>query len=494
MTTIMIDNYDSFTWNVVQYLSELGADVRVFRNDAISIAELEALKPKNIVISPGPGYPKDAGISCDVIRHFAGKLPILGVCLGEQCMFEVFGGKVRHAGEIVHGKTSPISHDGKGLFRGVPQEIQVTRYHSLSGDPKTLPVSLDITSRTANDIIMGVRHKNFTVEGVQFHPESIVSQGGKQIFSNFLKWHGGKWNENKDSLVVSDEAVAIEAGHGISQSGQPSVLQKILKQRQVDVALARASPGCGENQLLQYLQMDLAPPVISFYDRLRSASPLTAIMAEFKRASPSKGNINIQANPVEQALAYAYGGASVISVLTEPSWFKGSLQDMRLIRLAMDRVPNRPAVLRKDFIFDNYQILEARLHGADAVLLIVAMLPVDRIRDLIAFSRSMQMEPLVEVNNASELKTAVDIGARVIGVNNRNLHDFSVDMSTTTSMAALLQDRPDIILAALSGISSRADVVLYERSGVGAILVGEALMRASNLKTFMRGLIQNQQK
>ncbi|KAJ3045323.1 bifunctional tryptophan synthase trp1, partial [Rhizophlyctis rosea] len=179
MTTLLIDNYDSFTWNVYQYLSELGAEVEVFRNDEVTLEQCIALNPRNVVISPGPGRPADAGVSNDVIRHFAGKVPILGVCLGEQCMYEVYGGTVTYAGEIVHGKTSPVKHDGRGVYEGVPQRIECTRYHSLAGDPATLPDVLEVTSWTDSGCVMGVRHKEFVMEGVQYHPESIASEYGK---------------------------------------------------------------------------------------------------------------------------------------------------------------------------------------------------------------------------------------------------------------------------------------------------------------------------
>eukprot|EP00833_Pecoramyces_ruminatium_P002470 jgi/Orpsp1_1/1176502/evm.model.c7180000057855.1 len=172
MATLMIDNYDSFTYNIYQYLEQLGAHVVVYRNDKITIEDCIALNPRNIIISPGPGHPlNSSGISREVIETFAGKIPILGVCLGEQCMYVHYGGTVTYTGEIVHGKTSSITHDGKGLFKDIPQGIQVTRYHSLSGDPKTLPDCLEITSWTNSRKVMGIRHKKFVIEGVQFHPE-----------------------------------------------------------------------------------------------------------------------------------------------------------------------------------------------------------------------------------------------------------------------------------------------------------------------------------
>lgn len=190
---VMIDNYDSFTYNIYQYLCVLGADVKVFRNDKISVAEVEALHPTHIVISPGPGSPLDAGVSAAVIRNFIGQLPILGVCLGEQTMFQMYGGRVDVAGEYVHGKTSPITHDGKGLFRGVPQGVKVMRYHSLVGYKATLPAEFVITAETTSELVMGIRHRTCTMEGVQFHPESILTEQGIDMIANFLKYTEGTW-------------------------------------------------------------------------------------------------------------------------------------------------------------------------------------------------------------------------------------------------------------------------------------------------------------
>lgn len=193
MTTVLIDNYDSFTYNLYQYLAEMGADVKVFRNDQVTLAELKALNPDHVVISPGPGTPDDAGISRDVIREFAGKVPVLGVCLGHQCIYDVYGGTVAGAGEIKHGKTSTISHDGKGVFKDIPNDLKAVRYHSLAGTPDTQPGDLEVTAKSESGVIMGVRHKKLKVEGVQFHPESIATEHGKELLRNFLEMEGGEW-------------------------------------------------------------------------------------------------------------------------------------------------------------------------------------------------------------------------------------------------------------------------------------------------------------
>jgi anthranilate synthase/aminodeoxychorismate synthase-like glutamine amidotransferase len=183
---LLIDNYDSFTYNLYQYLSELGAEVKVVRNDAMSLDEIEAMAPDRIVISPGPGTPEQAGISNEVIKRFGGRLPILGVCLGHQCIAHVYGGIVTHAGEIKHGKTSLIHHDRKGVFAGLPNPFPAVRYHSLAVKRDSLPDCLEVTARTFNDIIMGIRHREYAVEGVQFHPESIATKVGKDLLKNFL--------------------------------------------------------------------------------------------------------------------------------------------------------------------------------------------------------------------------------------------------------------------------------------------------------------------
>jgi anthranilate synthase/aminodeoxychorismate synthase-like glutamine amidotransferase len=183
---LMLDNYDSFTYNLVQYLGELGADIRVARNDQISIAEIERLSPEKIVISPGPCTPREAGISCDVIRHFAGRVPLLGVCLGHQCIGEVFGGDIVRAPALFHGMTSLIYHDGRSIFRSLPRPFEATRYHSLVIRRETLPDCLELSAETDDGVIMGVRHRELAIEGVQFHPESILTHEGKRLLANFL--------------------------------------------------------------------------------------------------------------------------------------------------------------------------------------------------------------------------------------------------------------------------------------------------------------------
>ena len=187
---LMIDNYDSFTFNIVQYLGELGADVRVYRNDEISLERIEALAPDQLVISPGPCTPREAGISVAAIRHFAGRLPILGVCLGHQSIGEAFGGRIVHAREVMHGKTSPVHHADVGVFSGLDNPFRATRYHSLVIERDSLPDCLEVTAWTERDgvpdEIMGIRHREYPIQGVQFHPESILTEHGHQLLKNFL--------------------------------------------------------------------------------------------------------------------------------------------------------------------------------------------------------------------------------------------------------------------------------------------------------------------
>nr|VWP02475.1 Zn(2)-C6 fungal-type domain-containing protein [Ganoderma boninense] len=502
LDVLLIDNFDSFTWNIYQSLCLLGADVTVIRNDAIPAEAFPLLRVNSLIVSPGPGHPTtDSGISREAIKYFTGKVPILGVCMGLQCLVDVFGGNIGYAGEIMHGKVSGIRHDGRGCFRDIPQGIKSTRYHSLSASTSTLPPDLAITAITSDSgVIMGVRHRKYTLEAVQYHPESILSEGGDTLFKNFLALRGGTWELNP-GFRVSDEALPAFGLEGIadkvlngnatpggSTSKVPTILEKIYAQRIKDVEIAKQTLGTTPEDLETLLNLNIAPAPVSFLNRLNAAPKKPALMAEIKRASPSKGAIALSTNVAQQALTYALAGASVISVLTEPTWFKGTLLDMRLARQAIDSLPHRPAILRKDFIFDEYQIAEARLHGADSVLLIVAMLPTPRLHALYEYSRSLGMEPLVEVNNAREMEAALVLGAKIVGVNNRNLHDFQVDMQTTTRLADMVRER-DIVLCALSGIKDVTDVRTYIQQGIGAILVGEALMRARDTATFIKELL-----
>jgi len=204
---LLIDNYDSFTYNLVQAFLMLGAEVQVYRNDAITPEAARKLQPSHLCISPGPGTPYDAGVSMDMIRAFAGAIPVFGVCLGHQSIVEVFGGKVVRAGRLMHGKTSVVEHDGRGVFAGLPQPCEVGRYHSLIAAPETLPPQSEVTARTPEGEIMGVRHRDLMVEGVQFHPESILTPDGPRLMRNFLELAGGERNSGT-AVGVTDASVA----------------------------------------------------------------------------------------------------------------------------------------------------------------------------------------------------------------------------------------------------------------------------------------------
>ncbi|KAJ2853061.1 anthranilate synthase / indole-3-glycerol phosphate synthase [Coemansia erecta] len=504
MATILLDAYDSFTFNLYQYLRQAGAsDVQVYRNDKITLEEVIALEPRNIVLSPGPGHPReDPGICYEVLEYFQGKVPILGICLGQQMMFEHYGGTVGYAGEIQHGKTGVITHDGQGVYRGITQQFPVTRYHSLAADPGTLPECLEVNSWTPNGIVMGVRHKKFAIEGVQYHPESILSENGLDMFRNFLALRGGTWEENPGSRNPDDAAnqypglQMAEDGSVVPTAlaakavagGSGDILSRIFAKRQSDVAAQKAAPGRSMDALQKLLDMGMAPKQIDFAERLRQSSPGMAVLAEIKRASPSKGDISANAIAAELALGYAEAGAAAISVLTEPTWFKGTLDDMRDVRQVLEFMSNRPAVLRKDFIFERYQIAEARLAGADTVLLIVKMLSLAQLRSLLDYSRLLGMEPLVEVNTAEEMKDALGVGAKVIGVNNRNLRTFDVDIGNTADLAAASGIPSDVIIIALSGILHPQDAEIYKDTQVSAVLVGEGLMRAADKQAFVSAL------
>lgn len=431
--------------------------------------------------------------------------------MGEQVIYSVFGGKVEETGVILHGKTSPLRHDSKGLFEGLVQDLPVTRYHSLAGTHPTLPQCLEVSSWVASgrdreiSIIMGVRHKELLVEGVQFHPESILTAEGRKMFRNFLMMRGGTWKENEkfqaeraagvhvNGLAKDSKISAVSEKSKTMSNGQkkPSILDEIFAHRKITVEAQKQIPSQRPSDLQASYALNIAPPQISFPERLRKSPYSLSLMAEIKRASPSKGDIAPDICAAEQARKYALAGASVISVLTEPKWFKGSVEDLRAVRQSLDGMPNRPAVLRKEFVFDEYQILEGRLAGCDSVLLIVKMLDVETLRRLYFFSKSLEMEPLVEVNTSEEMEIAIKLGAQVIGVNNRDLTTFKVDLDTTSRLMDKVPK--ETIVCALSGISGADDVKSYRSQGVGAVLVGEALMKAERPDEFANRLLGSSQ-
>ncbi|KAF4123158.1 anthranilate synthase / indole-3-glycerol phosphate synthase / phosphoribosylanthranilate isomerase [Geosmithia morbida] len=486
---IFIDNYDSFTWNIYQYLVLEGATVHVYRNDKITLDELITKNPTQLVISPGPGHPAtDSGISREAIKHFAGKIPILGVCMGLQCMIDAYGGEVSSAGEWLHGKTSPLTHDAKGVFTGLKQGLPVTRYHSLAGTPVSLPECLETTAWVdkpdgSPGVIQGVRHRTFTMEGVQFHPESILTEDGRIMIKNFVHLQGGTWEENEKLKKAS---AGRATGTAPTKSKSNNILQQIYANRKAAVAAQKMIPSQRMEDLQAAYNLNAAPPLVPFLDRLRQTPFDVSLMSEIKRGSPSKGIFALDISAPVQARKYALAGASVISVLTEPEWFKGSIDDLRAVRQVLNGMPNRPAILRKEFIFDEYQILEGRLAGADTVLLIVKMLEPELLERLYRYSLSLGMEPLVEVQNAEEMTAAVKLGSRVIGVNNRNLESFEVDIKTTSRLRSMVPE--STVICALSGINTYQDVLENKKGGIDAVLVGEAIMRAPDVTQFISQL------
>lgn len=400
-------------------------------------------------------------------------------------------------GEILHGKTSILKHDSKGVYEGLPESLAVTRYHSLAGTHSTVPECLEVSSwaqlngGSGKTVIMGVRHKELVVEGVQFHPESILTEYGRSMFRSFLKLTAGTWEENKQRSAQPNSTPAANGAVTANGATKPekkiSILEKIYDHRKAAVAVQKTIPSQRPDDLQAAYDLSIAPPQVLFPARLRQSPYPLSLMAEIKRASPSKGMIAAHACAPAQAREYAKAGASVISVLTEPEWFKGNIDDLRAVRQSLEGLPNRPAILRKEFVFDEYQILEARLAGADTVLLIVKMLSVDQLTKLYHYSRSLGMEPLVEVNTPEEMKIAVDLGSQVIGVNNRDLTSFEVDLGTTSRLMDQVQE--STIVCALSGISGPKDVEAYKKEGVRAILVGEALMRAADTSAFVAELL-----
>lgn len=381
-----------------------------------------------------------------------------------------------------------MTHDAKGVFAGLSQGVPVTRYHSLAGTHVTLPNELEVTSWVAKPdgspgVIQGVRHKKYTIEGVQFHPESILTEGGRAMITNFLRMQGGTWEENAE---FQKSAAAKEKESEAPKPKKNNILQQIYANRKAAVDAQKQIPSQRMQDLQVAYGLNAAPPQIPFVSRLRQSPFDVALMAEIKRGSPSKGIFALDISAPAQARKYALAGASVISVLTEPEWFKGSIEDLRAVRQVLDGMPNRPAILRKEFIFDEYQILEARLAGADTVLLIVKMLETELLERLYKYSLSLGMEPLVEVQNAEEMTTAVKLGAKVVGVNNRNLESFEVDLNTTGRLRSMVPETT--IICALSGINTHDDVLMNKKDGVNAVLVGEAIMRAPDASVFISQL------
>ncbi|CAI8508630.1 unnamed protein product [Hanseniaspora opuntiae] len=455
-TVLLIDNYDSFTWNIYEYIIQQNVkSCDVIRNDKITLDEIRAMDPDIIVISPGPGHPiTDSGISCDVINAFKGIKPIFGVCMGQECMIQLFGGDVVYAGEIVHGKTSTIKHDQLGCFKNISQGIAVTRYHSLAAEKSTIPECFEITALTEESkVIMGVRHKEYIIEGVQFHPESILTEQGHLMIRNMLRYKGyGTW----DAFYQGEHVDPRENTPSLedlmdNKKHRESILDVIFQSRKDDYDALQSTPGLSFKDLELNYELIGSKKYnrINLYDKVKIR----------------------QCQGIQCANKYANGHATVISCLTEP----------------------KPLVLRKDFIFSEYQILEAINAGADTVLLIVKMLSDQQLIRLYKYCLQYNLEPLVEVANLDEIKKTLALipEVKVIGINNRDLHTFSVNMNVSVEISNYLNEvnkKPYII--ALSGIlkPADADIFKFDKSCISGFLVGEGLMRTDNVSEFISQL------
>ncbi|KAL6927459.1 hypothetical protein ACO0SA_003757 [Hanseniaspora valbyensis] len=506
-TVLLIDNYDSFTWNIYEYIIQQNVkDCKVVRNDKITIPEIQELNPDIIVISPGPGHPiTDSGICCDVINFFKGVKPIFGVCMGQECIIQLFGGEIVYAGEIVHGKTSTIKHDQLGCFKGITQGIACTRYHSLAAEKSTIPDCFDVTALTEEShVVMGVRHKEYIIEGVQFHPESILTEQGHLMIRNMLRYKGfGTWNDfYKGKIDLRESTPSLDAIMEKSSSAKESILDKIFSKRREDYETIQQTPGLSlEDLKITYQFNKKNYERINLYERLAKSADKYNVFAEIKRASPSKGDINVSKNILQQAKSYADSKATVISCLTEPHWFKGNLHDFRniadFLKLNYSN-SERPLLLRKDFIFSEYQILESVLSGADTVLLIVKMLSKQQLKQLYEYCISLQIEPLVEVANMDELKKLLELipSVKCIGINNRDLHTFNVNMNISVEISNYLNSiyasKPEerSFIIALSGIlhTEDAKIFKFEDSCIKGFLVGEGLMRTDDVSKFISDL------
>jgi len=441
---------------------------------------------------------------------------------------------------------------------------------------------------------MGVRHKEYVMEGVQFHPESIASEAGYRMISNFLKWEGGKWSElriredivnpvydklgygSQNGIIPGQESL-IKTGDAITDTdktkkdrapvtitptpsnikinpapllpstddtiitqpivNQPkevssieiispsytqlsnsmSSIQLIVEQRKIDVIKAKCQPGFSPAHLKKTIDMGFIPETIDAFECLnnrpyskdfksiknikdiknlsskQASSDVSdefldiAVIAEIKRASPSKGNIDINLHAVEKALEYVSAGVNCISVVTEPRWFKGSLNDLREVRNAVDKLPHRPVILQNDFIIDSYQILQSRIYGADAIVLYASLVPRDQLKEMVDLAHSLKMKVLLIVLNEEEMKLASTLNIKIIGVNNRDLNTFDINPNKTTRLTKFVPKHA--ILVALSGIKTHEDILVYYKNGAKAVLIGESLIKANNKVEFLKNLL-----
>jgi len=389
----------------------------------------------------------------------------------------------------MHGKVSRVKHDNRGCFKDISQGIRSIRYHSLSASYSTLPPELAVTAVTEDsNVIMGVRHRTYAIEAVQYHPESILSEEGDNLLRNFLALKGGHWNENPH-FRVSDDSVSPFVDVPQSASKVGSVLEGIYMKRIKDVAEAETIPGQTALDLQAALSLNLAPPVISLYERLLSAGDM-ALIAEIRRASPVKGQVPTATPPSTLALEYALSGIHAISIQTDSTYAFGSMQDLRFSRLAIDHITTRPAIIRRDIIVSRYQILEARVAGADSIILSFSILPGALLSDLYAYSLELGMEPMVEVSTKKEMEAAVALSAKIIAVYGRNYNDATVNEKALMELAPLAPART--VVCAFTGIESAEDVKRARNEGAKAVLVGDSLVLSKDRAEHVRELLSSE--
>ena len=448
---LLIDIYDSFTFNLYQMMGEIEPDLKVIRNDAMTVEEIRELHPAGIILSPGPGRPENAGICQELVAEMKGEMPILGVCLGEQAICQVYGGKVGYASRLMHGKQSDAKLDlTSPLFRGLPETIKVARYHSLAVEADSLNgTELAVTSTTEDDgEVMAVEDRGRRVFGVQFHPESIMTPEGHKILQNFVD---------------------------ITKSG--NILDQLADYARVRVAEVKKKIPLEEMKR----KAESMPPIEGFPFEQALKSDGMSFICECKKASPSKGLIAPEFPYLDIAREYEAAGATAISCLTEPKWFQGSTKYLEEIAANVS-IP----VLRKDFTVDEYMIYEARVLAAKVILLICAILDDETLKKYIGIADSLGLSAIVEAHDEEEVDRAAAAGARIIGVNNRNLKDFTVDIHNSINLRNRVPG--DVLFIAESGIRSREDIEELERGRVNGVLIGESLMRAPDKREALNKL------
>lgn len=438
---LLIDNYDSFTYNLYQYIGTFTPDIRVVRNDAITNGEIENMQPERIVLSPGPKSPKEAGICMDVVKHFYNKIPILGICLGHQCIGEAFGGTVSYAKTLFHGKQSEVTHCLDGVFTGIDTPVKVARY--LPGGAKRRSAGVPESHRADR----GRRDYGDAAQRVS---------GGRSPVSPRVHLHGTRKADDREFPVRCH-----------LREEQRMILDQIVSDKK------RRLPE-HKRRIPEQEMRKLAEAYEGSHHDFKGAleGDVISIIGEFKKASPSLGKIKSKINLLDRVEEYN-ASVDAISCLTEEDHFDGSTAYLKQIRQMTD-LP----ILRKDFMIDPYQFYEARAIGADAVLLIAAILDDVQMHEFYQLAGELGLDALVEVHDEAEMERALKLDAKIIGVNNRNLKDFSIDLQTTERLSRMVPQEK--LLVAESGIVSDEDVEFLKACGVNAFLIGRAFMEAEH--------------